>query len=40
MKRGRKKIKVIYSSTNEKELKDVISALISIHQKNTKRDIQ
>lgn len=40
MKQGRKKIKVICSSTNEKELKDVIPALISIHQKNTKRDIQ
>ena len=37
MVRGKKNIKVIYTSTNEKELKDVISALISVHQKNTKK---
>lgn len=29
---GKKKIKVIYSSTNEKDLKDAILALIKVHE--------
>ena len=33
MERGRKKIKVIYSSTNEKELKDVVYSLIKTHER-------
>lgn len=38
MDRGRKKIRVIYSSTNEKKLKDVISALISVHEQKFDED--
>lgn len=33
MKKSKKKINVIYSSTNEKDIKDAIIALINIHQK-------
>lgn len=33
MERGRKKIKVIYTSTNKKELKDVVQSLIKIHER-------
>lgn len=29
---GKKKIKVIYSSTNEKDLKDAVLALIKVHE--------
>ncbi len=32
MNYGKKKIKVVYSSTNEKELKDVVLALIRTHE--------
>lgn len=32
---GKKKIKVIYSSTNEKDLKDAILALIKVHENNS-----
>ena len=32
---GKKKIKVIYSSTNEKDLKDSILALIKVHENNS-----
>lgn len=31
---GKKEIKVIYSSTNEKDLKDAILALIKVHENN------
>lgn len=33
MNKGRKKIRVVYSSTNEKELKDVIANLIRVRQR-------
>ncbi len=33
MRKEEERVKVIYSSTNEKELKDVISALINTHEK-------
>lgn len=33
MRKEQEGVKVIYSSTNEKELKDVVSALISTHEK-------
>lgn len=32
---AKKKIKVIYSSTNEKDLKDAVLALIKIHENNS-----
>ena len=32
---GKKKIKVIYSSTNEKDLKDAILALIKVHENSS-----
>lgn len=34
MDSGRKKIKVTYSSTNEKNIKDVISTLIKTHEES------
>jgi len=39
MKRGRKKIKVIYSSTNEKDLKDVVYSLIKTHERKYNENI-
>ncbi len=32
MRNDKRKIKVVYSSTNEKELKDVVLALIRTHE--------
>ena len=38
MPNGNNKIKIIYSSTNEKELKDVIISLIRLHERNYTSD--
>ncbi len=38
MVRGRKKIKVIYSSTSEKDLKDVVYSLIKTHERKSNKN--
>lgn len=38
MSNGNYKIKIIYSSTNEKELKDVIISLIRLHERKYTSD--